>query len=348
MSTHARKTSRLIGRYSNVGGLSGLDLPREGKRAGGKIEIAHGHEVDPYFSFEPEAAGKGEARITRQRRSRVAINAQTDALEYEARRGRISAAAYEAGRYVDRVLEAASGRRTGREFGEADRAGFSAFALQQAMVARIDAARKAGALKEAMAREIGPEIGADHREGDRRKPVVPNDRPRRRDGGGEEQGGGFDGEGKGLRARRAGGGGAVSRRAGAVGGVLGEEGEAGVRRGVAVAKRPVEWYIAALRSFRMIASFRDGWLRDFFVDDLRSKKIPSELESRLFRKLQMIDDAAEDRDLRVPPSNHFEKLLGDLEGFYSIRVNQQWRLIFRWDGAKGEASGVYLDDHSYR
>ena len=157
MSTHARKTSRLVGRYSNVGGLSGLYLPREGKRAGGKIEIAHGHEVDPYFGGEAEAAGKGEARILRQRRQRVAINAQTDALEYEARRGRISAAAYQAGRYVDRVLEAASGRRTGREFGEADRAGFSAFALQQALVARIDAAREAGALKDAMAREIGPE-----------------------------------------------------------------------------------------------------------------------------------------------------------------------------------------------
>jgi proteic killer suppression protein len=98
----------------------------------------------------------------------------------------------------------------------------------------------------------------------------------------------------------------------------------------------------------MIASFRDGWLRDVFVDDLRSKKIPPDLESPLFRKLQMIDDAAEDRDLRVPPSNHFEKLLGDLEGCYSIRVTQQWRLIFRWDGAKGEASGVHLDDHSYR
>jgi hypothetical protein len=55
------------------------------------------------------------------------------------------------------VLEAASGRRTGREFGEADRAGFSAFALQQALAARIDAARKAGALKDAMADEIGPE-----------------------------------------------------------------------------------------------------------------------------------------------------------------------------------------------
>jgi hypothetical protein len=148
MSMHARKTSRLVGRYSNVGGLSGLDLPREGKRAGGKIEIAHGHEVDPYFAGEEES---------RQRRQRGAINAQTDALEYEARRGRISAAAYEAGRYIDRVLEAASGHRTGREFGEADRAGFSAFALQQALVARIDAARKAGAVKDAMVKEIGPE-----------------------------------------------------------------------------------------------------------------------------------------------------------------------------------------------
>ena len=69
MSTHARKTSRLIGRYSSVGGLSGLDLPREGKRAGGKIEIAHGHEVDPHFGGEAEADGKNEARIARRRRS---------------------------------------------------------------------------------------------------------------------------------------------------------------------------------------------------------------------------------------------------------------------------------------
>jgi len=52
--------------------------------------------------------------------------------------------------------------------------------------------------------------------------------------------------------------------------------------------------------------------------------------------------------LRVPPSNHFEKLRGDLDGLHSIRVNNQWRLIFRWDGRQGEASGLYLDDHSYR
>jgi toxin HigB-1 len=97
----------------------------------------------------------------------------------------------------------------------------------------------------------------------------------------------------------------------------------------------------------MISSFRDDWLRAFFVDDVRSRNIPPDLESRLFRKLQMIDDATTDLDLRVPPSNHFEKLRGKLEGLHSIRVNKQWRLIFRWDGRRGEASGVYLHDHSY-
>ena len=97
----------------------------------------------------------------------------------------------------------------------------------------------------------------------------------------------------------------------------------------------------------MIVSFRDDWLRNFFVDDLRSKKIPPELEGRLFRKIQMIDDATTDQDLRVPPSNHFEKLRGSLEGLHSIRVNKQWRLIFEWSGATGEAKALYLDDHSY-
>jgi toxin HigB-1 len=98
----------------------------------------------------------------------------------------------------------------------------------------------------------------------------------------------------------------------------------------------------------MIVSFRDEWLRAFFVDDLPSRKIPADLESRLFRKLQMTDDAMTDQDLRVPPSNHFEKLRGNLEGLHSIRVNKQWRLIFGWDSSRGEASDVYLDDHSYR
>jgi plasmid maintenance system killer protein len=65
----------------------------------------------------------------------------------------------------------------------------------------------------------------------------------------------------------------------------------------------------------MIVSFRDDWLHDFFVEDVRSKKIPPDLETRLFRKIQMIDDAATGQDLRLPPSNHFEKLRGRLRAF---------------------------------
>ena len=98
----------------------------------------------------------------------------------------------------------------------------------------------------------------------------------------------------------------------------------------------------------MIASFRDEWLRTFFVEDARTRNIPSDLEGRLFRKFQIVDDATTDQDLRVPPSNHFEKLRGNLAGFHSIRVNQQWRLIFQWNSDRGEAQGIYLDNHSYR
>jgi proteic killer suppression protein len=98
----------------------------------------------------------------------------------------------------------------------------------------------------------------------------------------------------------------------------------------------------------MIVSFRDAWLRDFFVRDARTRMIAADLEARLFRKLQMLDDATTDLDLRVPPGNHFEKLKGVLVGWHSIRVNEQWRLVFRWHGGRGEASGVYLDNHSYR
>src|ERR1700691_5955931 len=69
-----------------------------------------------------------------------------------------------------------------------------------------------------------------------------------------------------------------------------------------LARCPMVWYIASAGSCGMILSFRDDWLREFFVNDVRSKKIPSDLEDRLFRKIQMIDDATTDRDLRSPPS----------------------------------------------
>jgi proteic killer suppression protein len=53
-------------------------------------------------------------------------------------------------------------------------------------------------------------------------------------------------------------------------------------------------------------------------------------------------------DLRSLPSNHFEKLSGNLKGKCSIRVNKQWRLIFFWNDSGGEAVDVYLDNHDYR
>jgi toxin HigB-1 len=98
----------------------------------------------------------------------------------------------------------------------------------------------------------------------------------------------------------------------------------------------------------MIKSFKDVWLMDFYWNDKHCKRIPADITHRLFRKLQLIDDATCDLDLRSPPSNHFEKLSGNLAGKYSIRVNGQWRLIFIWDGSRGEAAKLYLDNHAYR
>jgi proteic killer suppression protein len=98
----------------------------------------------------------------------------------------------------------------------------------------------------------------------------------------------------------------------------------------------------------MIESFRDKDVDKFFRTGRFAKGIPADLADRLFRKLQILDDATCDLDLRAPPSNHFEKLSGRLSQFHSIRVNAQWRLIFEWDGPTGKARNVYLDPHSYR
>ena len=117
------------------------------------------------------------------------------------------------------------------------------------------------------------------------------------------------------------------------------------RRNILLYRRAVQWYDAASP---MILNFRDGWLRDFFLEDARGRRIPADLRSILFRKLQILDDACSDADLRVPPGNRFEKLRGKLEGWHSIPVNEQWRLIFRWNSERGEAAWVYLDNHSYR
>ncbi len=89
-------------------------------------------------------------------------------------------------------------------------------------------------------------------------------------------------------------------------------------------------------------------MRTFFVEDIQSRKIPAIIRSRLFRKLQLMDDATCKADLKSPPGNHFEKLSGQLQGKCSIRVNKQWRIIFIWDDERGEANEIYLDNHKYK
>lgn len=99
----------------------------------------------------------------------------------------------------------------------------------------------------------------------------------------------------------------------------------------------------------MIKSFKHTWLKDFYLADKVAKKVPATIEDRLFRKLQLIDDATCDLDLRSPPSNHFKKLSGQLADKHStIRVTKQWRLLFEWSGERGEACNLYLDNHDYR
>ncbi|RUO26986.1 toxin [Aliidiomarina minuta] len=92
--------------------------------------------------------------------------------------------------------------------------------------------------------------------------------------------------------------------------------------------------------------FRDTWLEAFYEEDVGHKKIPSTIERALFRKLQILDAATQGADLRIPPGNRFEFLQGNLSGWCSIRVNKQYRLIFRWED--GFALETYLDPHVYK
>lgn len=63
---------------------------------------------------------------------------------------------------------------------------------------------------------------------------------------------------------------------------------------------------------------------------IRPKKLPSEIQNVARRKLRMINNAQDVYDLRIPPANRLEKLKGDLKEYHSIRINNQWRLIFQW------------------
>lgn len=75
----------------------------------------------------------------------------------------------------------------------------------------------------------------------------------------------------------------------------------------------------------------------------RVKKLPGEIQQVSRRKLRMLNNSVDLADLRIPPSNRLEKLTGKLQGFYSIRVNDQWRIIFKWN--TGNATEVKIIDY---
>lgn len=79
----------------------------------------------------------------------------------------------------------------------------------------------------------------------------------------------------------------------------------------------------------MIKEFGDKQTEKIW-NGIRSKKLPNEIQNVARRKLRMLNNAQEVNDLRIPPANILEKLKGDLKDFYSIRINNQWRIIFQW------------------
>ena len=75
-----------------------------------------------------------------------------------------------------------------------------------------------------------------------------------------------------------------------------------------------------------------------------SRKLPPDIQEVARRKLRLLNNAANLRDLRVPPANRLESLRGDRKGQWSIRVNGQWRICFQWS-EDGQAEGVEMVDY---
>lgn len=79
----------------------------------------------------------------------------------------------------------------------------------------------------------------------------------------------------------------------------------------------------------MIRSSADPETEKFFSEE-RSRRFPSDIHERALAKLRLVDAASDVDDLRMPPSNRLHLLRGKLNGYYALRINDQWRIVFRW------------------
>ena len=85
----------------------------------------------------------------------------------------------------------------------------------------------------------------------------------------------------------------------------------------------------------MITSFADKETEKIW-EGVKSKVLPTEIQQVARRKLRMINNAENIKDLRIPPANQLKKLKGELKGYHSIRINDHWRIIFNWDNNNAE------------
>jgi proteic killer suppression protein len=92
----------------------------------------------------------------------------------------------------------------------------------------------------------------------------------------------------------------------------------------------------------MIKSFRDAETEKVFNRRF-SRRLPNDIQAAALRKLRMLANAHDVIDLRSPPGNRLERLAGDRSGQYSIRINDQWRVCFVWQG--GDAHEVEICDY---
>ena len=92
----------------------------------------------------------------------------------------------------------------------------------------------------------------------------------------------------------------------------------------------------------MIISFGNSETEQVWLGN-RVKKLPIEIQNIGRRKLRMLNNSVDIADLRIPPANRLEKLAGKLKDYYSIRINDQWRIIFKWNA--GNAFEVEIIDY---
>ena len=90
----------------------------------------------------------------------------------------------------------------------------------------------------------------------------------------------------------------------------------------------------------MIVSFGDKATEALYngVKSARARHFPADVIQAALRKLDMLNAAHSLNDLRVPPANRLEALAGKLKGYHSIRVNDQWRIVFKWNNGAHEVS----------